>query len=246
MSVCIGTESAVDLTLGGSKTLWTVNDSSIWIIIITIQNSRCVHDCVFIILLLIFLTGMLTVWCETDNFEFLSFSDLTNNATHLYGPPIINRRDYDLLNMTSGHILFPCMKFTCSGRISRLRFMTSPELVFSTILQWPRFSLCLDRNNCIQLHFDQQPTLHDMNTNRAIYEAVVSQEVSFDSGYFLRISYPSSCRNTRNFNNISESVCRRQHVFYQTFGGYCNAIVISGARTYHPGPILPYIAIQTG
>ena len=60
---------------------------------------------------------------------------------HLYGPPV---QVADLSSDRSQLRLYPCMNFTCSGRIVKLMFVAPVEMIDDTAtvhVRWPEFGL---------------------------------------------------------------------------------------------------------
>ena len=80
------------------------------------------------------------MYTGTEFFEFPMFSELVDTAMHLYGPPV---------HSTNGapFQIYPCMNFTCPGRITKLMFVASVMHGGSNQpMLWPEYSLW--RNEC--------------------------------------------------------------------------------------------------
>ena len=191
----------------------------------------------------------------------MSFPDLISNATHLYGPPINTESSTNtLVGTAAGGILFPCMNFTCSGRITKLMFIA--PIINRTLcssVQWPQFWLLRQRHcetveQCYTSWFDMDD-IHvrlsasdqlcsPIHRNRGfgVYELDFSTNnidyYTFESGDYLGVYYPTACH---------EQTCQRQNILYQNGGGYCEANIRLHPQSDQPrDPVLPYIALETG
>ena len=192
------------------------------------------------------------VWSQ--GFELSSYSDVVNNAMHLYGSPTMGG---DFLIDDTQLRLYPCLKFTCFGRIRKLVFAAPVATDEMVAVRWPIFGFwrrCTS-NWCsweeVQ-HFDQQPRLV-YNTSNAIgvYELDLA-ETQFNNGYFIGVRQPQATED----DYIQENSIL-MNMLYQNGGGYCNAISSEaqyiGQTVYTRNstvssqvPLLLYIAIETG
>ena len=213
------------------------------------------------------------VWSQ--GFELSSYSEVVNNAMHLYGPPVpsdLSSRNMPLLISDASQVrLFPCMNFNCSGRIRKLMFV-SPVLNLdnstSTVsVGWPVFGLWRksdtwysESSQCqtdcywvevqnFSITYDQQPRLVYNTSNMVgIYELELTSSPSFQYGEILGVRLHSDSD-------------MQQSVLYQNGGGYCDATLSQvlfedWQLQHHPythtsevssqQPIVPYIAIETG
>ena len=153
----------------------------------------------------------------------------------------------DPLSTAGGHILFPCMNFSYSGRITKLMFIApTVNAASQSITQWPQFLLWRERelNEPIALNAsNEQCNVYYDNGNYGIYELdFSSNHYTFQNGDFLGVSYSGDC----------QSGCQRLNILYQNGGGYCDAVIMtlynsSGRRVNDLiGPLLPYIGLEIG
>ena len=154
-------------------------------------------------------------------FELSSHSEVVNNAMHLYGSPTMGG---DFLIDDTQLRLYPCLKFTCFGRIRKLVFVAPIATDETVAVRWPIFGLW---RRCAApwcsweevQHFDQQPRLV-YNTSNAIgvYELDLGQ-TQINDGYFIGVRQPQATEDDYTQENV-----RLLNVLYQNGGGYCNAI----------------------
>ena len=192
------------------------------------------------------------VWSQ--GFELSSYSEVVNNAMYLYGPPTMGG---DFLIDSTQLQLFPCLKFTCFGKIRKLMFVAPIATDETMTVRWPIFGLW---RRCSYYwcsweevqHFDQQPRLV-YNTSSAIgvYEVDLA-ETQFDNGYFIGVRQPQDTQD-----DYIQEKGTLLNVLYQNGGGYCNAILPEvqykwgGVYTRNSAvsrrdPLVPYITIETG
>ena len=189
-------------------------------------------------------------WPQNGGFELSSYSEVVDAAVHLYH----NRPEATSTDVNSIPFqLYPCMSFTCSERIRSLIFI-APVLNQHTL--WPEFGLWRecdrDVEGCEYPYWIEvkrlgaanlQPTLLHVNGANGIYEITFSSNNSFESGDVLGVYNPRPINGSQPIT-----------VQYQRGGGYCDAMDLITAdnqteNTYNlasVGPILPYIAIETG
>ena len=180
----------------------------------------------------------------------LSFSELTTKAVHLYGPPVSNSRQFN-----TQYQPFPCLKFTCRGKIKKLWFVARsfqdaqpPTLNFHILRKYQGPQYCSDTDspgsNCeyhqwLVLNWNrQQPCLVYGNDIVGIYETTLPTNNSFEIGDILGVDYPANAAH---------------QVLYQREGVHCDTLgkitihSFTGPIQYPPlDPVLPYIAIETG
>ena len=181
----------------------------------------------------------------------LSFSELVSKAVHLYGPPVSNNQ----FNLQ--YYLFPCLNFTCRGRIQKLWFVARRQSQFPNTRP-PQFHIlrryqgpeyCSDTgpsdSDCeyylwLTLNWNsQQPLLVYGNDTVGVYETTLMGNNSFEPGDILGVRHPTNAS---------------LQVLYQREGGYCDTLgditihLFGGHQIQYPGldPVLPYIAIETG
>ena len=174
---------------------------------------------------------------------------------HLYGPPVQVR---DLSSDRTQLRLYPCMNFTCSGKIVKLMFIAPVETDRTVTVRWPEFGLW---RKCNRSHDEgcewmevkrlttnpEEPCLVYMNESQGVgvYEIdlALNNNMIFEQGNFLgiRCSTDSSSYNIR--------------VLYQNDSGYCNALAlksqysdqqINSSNVLSRDPIIPYVAVETG
>ena len=202
------------------------------------------------------------MYCEeqSQRFDFPSPSELVNNAMHLYGPPV---QVDDLSSDRTQLRLYPCMNFTCSGRIVKLMFIAPVETDNKVTVRWPEFGLWRELCNrsygedCYwmevqRLSASQQPCLVHMNGPQTVgvYEIEFISNNTFEHGNFLGIFRPMATSNRDS---------SAMNVLYQNGGGYCDALAYRRIQWYNwwlgrsmstiyisQQPIIPYIAIETG
>ena len=202
------------------------------------------------------------MYCEgwSQRFDFPSPSELVSNAMHLYGPPV---QVADLSSDRTQIRLYPCLNFTCSGKIVKLMFIAPVETDSTVTVRWPEFGLWRKCNRSHGEHCDwmdvqrlsaiQQPCLVYMNESQTVgvYELEFTSNNTFEHGNFLGILRPMATSNSSAMN-----------VLYQNGSGYCDALafihVIQWTRhnwwwcpsisttQVDQQPIIPYIAIETG
>ena len=176
---------------------------------------------------------------------------------HLYGPPV---KMADLSNDRTQLRLYPCMNFTCSGRIVKLMFVAPVQRDSTASVRWPEFGLWRKCNrshseDCYwmevqRLSASQQPCLVYMNESQTVgvYEIEFTSNNTFEHGNILGIVRPMATSNSSAMN-----------VLYQNGGGYCNALAFRHTQWYiwqlhrfiplisvNRQPIIPYITIETG
>ena len=161
--------------------------------------------------------------------------------------------------------LYPCMNFTCSGRITKLLFVANRT--GNELNQLPRFHLlrkyhgpeycpvgsrsinATDNNipctyyQWLTLNFSvQYPRLIYTNGTFGVYEMPLSTNNSFKSNDILGVSYPGIPTTQR------EILYQREGVNCDTLGEITLHLSGGGVNfTYpHEDPVLPYIAIETG
>ena len=183
----------------------------------------------------------------------LSFSELVSKAVHLYGPPVSNSQFNNIQ-----YQLFPCLNFTCRGRIQKLWFVARRQLqfpdtrppTFHILRRYQGPEYCNDTgpsdSDCeyhlwLRLNWNtQQPLLIYGNDTVGVYETTLMANNSFERGDILGVSHPI---------NVSHQV------LYQREGCYCDTLgdIIThlfGGQIQIPyprlDPVLPYIAIETG
>ena len=212
-------------------------------------------------------------WSHCDTYEFSSYSDVLNNAMHVYGPPIppmeafytsdhTSENDYTSDQIPLEVSLYPCMKFTCPGTIDKLMFVAS-VLPRASGAEWPLFALWkrCDDDYCVNYNSPEWVEVKRFSTvtipyqrslgsrNRvAVYEVRFTDDSSFDNGQFLGVyhSVPDS-----------STPIGRMTVLHQNSGGKCDAVSTqwqespeNGHRyaydneASHHNPIIPYIAIE--
>ena len=169
---------------------------------------------------------------------------------HLYGPPV------QVADRSSDHTqlrLYPCLKFTCSGRIVKLVFVAPVEADSTVTVRWPEFGLWRKCNHSHgegcdwmkvkKLPINPEPCLVYMNESQGVgvYEIdlALNNNMIFEQGNFLGIR-----------DNI-----REMNVLYQNGGGYCDALAlmsqysdqhINFSNVLSRDPIIPYVAVETG
>ena len=86
------------------------------------------------------------IYAGTEGIELPTFSELVDNAVHLYGPPAVGARSTSFDG--TPFQVYPCMKFTCPGRITKLMFVTNVTHggSLNQPMLWPELSLW--RNEC--------------------------------------------------------------------------------------------------
>ena len=187
-----------------------------------------------------------------NTFIPLSFSELVSKAVHLYGPPVSNNQ------FNTQYHLFPCLNFTCCGRIQKLWFVARRQSQFPNTRP-PQFHIlrryqgpeyCSDTGpsdkDCeyylwLRLNWNEQlPTLVYGNDTVGVYETTLSGNNSVETGDILGVSHPANAS---------------LQVLYQREGGYCDTmgeitIHLFGGQSQiqYPrlDPVLPYIAVETG
>ena len=172
---------------------------------------------------------------------------------HLYGPPVSNSSQF-----IKQYYLFPCLNFTCRGRIQKLWFVARRESQFPDTRP-PRFLIlrkyqgpeyCSDTGpsdrDCeyylwLRLNWNsQQPLLVYGDDSVGVYETTLTANNSFERGDILGILHPI---------NVSLQVLfQREGVYCDTLGDIITHLF--GGRIQIPyareDPVLPYIAIETG
>ena len=170
---------------------------------------------------------------------------------HLYGPPVSHNQ------YNPQYHLFPCLNFTCYGRIQKLWFVAGRQSQFPDTRP-PTFHIlrryqgpenCSDtgpsKSDCeyylwLRLNWNvQQPLLIYESDTVGVYEMTLIGNNSFETGDILGVFHP-----------INSSL----QVLYQREGGYCDTLgditihLFGGGQTQYPrqDPVLPYIAIETG
>ena len=189
----------------------------------------------------------------SQSFELSSYSEVVNTAMHLYGSPLpsdLSSGDIPPLISNDSQVrLFPCMKFTCSGVITKLMFIAPVETDETVTVILPIFGLwkrtCFTPlNMCmyekiqslIPQSFQLVDNMSNASQNYGIYEIVLTSNNRFESGNILGVQLPTS-------NGTQQSTLLS--VLYQNGGGYCNAIGFTNQwRVSSQEPILPYIAIH--
>ena len=185
-------------------------------------------------------------------------SELVNNAMYLYGPPIdVDDLSGDDIQLTQLR-LYPCLNFTCSGRIVKLMFVAPVETSSTVTVRWPEFGLWRKCNlsqheTCTWIKAQTlstrqlQPSLVYMNESRTVgvYEIEFTSSSTFESGHFLGVRHRTSGFSDRALN-----------VLHQHGGGYCDALtpllssrwqeMIFNLSIRSRNSILPYVAIETG
>ena len=174
---------------------------------------------------------------------------------HLYGPPVSNSSQFN-----NQYHLFPCLNFTCRGRIQKLWFVARRQSEFPGT-RLPTFHIlrkyqgpeyCNNTNpsksDCeyylwLRLNWNvQQSLLVYGNDTVGVYETRLTANNSFERGDILGVRRP-----------INES----HQLLYQREGGHCDTLgditthLFGGRiqlpyRIPHEDPVLPYIAIETG
>ena len=172
---------------------------------------------------------------------------------HLYGPPVSNSSQFN-----RQYQLFPCLNFTCRGKIQKLWFVARRQSQFpGTRLptfhilrryQGPEYCINTDPSDSdceyylwLRLNWNsQQPLLVYGNDTVGVYETTLTVNNSFETGDILGVLHP-----------INTSL----QVLYQREGQYCDTlreitIHLFGGHFQipylHQDPVLPYIAIETG
>ena len=199
--------------------------------------------------------------------ELSAYFEVVNNAMHLYGPPVPSANIPPVISNASQVRLFPCMNFTCSGRIRKLMFV-APVLVDRrppVRVRWPTFGVWSKRDDseCQDCYwaerqivsFTQPKLVYNASNVVGIYELDLeptSSSLSFANGDILGMHhhvYPIN-DNLPNVDLMS--------IFYQNGGGYCDSIsspvvdvwsdtvYIHTSRVSKQEAIVPYIAIETG
>ena len=152
--------------------------------------------------------------------------------------------------------LYPCMNFTCRGRIVKLMFVapTQTSTTMTENIQLPMFALwtkcdtqrhhCSRHNNVIDnwvevknlsshMMLSQE---HHRNTLSNMYEITFMGDNSFENGYFLAVYHSAPDLSWQNTVNV----------LYQHGGGLCDSFFTMNGHGYvHHRSIRPYIAIET-
>ena len=186
---------------------------------------------------------------------------------HVYGPPIQPTVDY-----TSDQIplrLYPCMEFTCPGKIDKLMFVSS-VLPRATGAEWPLFALWKRCDDDYYVNYNPpawvevkrlsnytvtMPHRHSLSGRSRVhvYEVRFTGDSSFDNGHFLGVYHSESVPDS--FKPIERIAVT---VLHQNSGGNCDAVSThwqespgNGHRyayynedSSHHNPILAYIAIE--
>ena len=172
---------------------------------------------------------------------------------HLYGPPVSNSSQLNFQYQP-----FPCLNFTCRGRIQKLWFVARrqsqfpdtrpPQFYILRRYQGPEY--CSDtgpsNSDCeyyqwLRLNWNsQQSLLVYGNDTVGVYETTLTENNSFERGDILGVFHPASA----SFQ-----------VLYQRDRGYCDMYMQGNITIHlfrdqtqylHQDPVLPYIAIETG
>ena len=170
---------------------------------------------------------------------------------HLYGPPAIGIHLTSNSHSTSMDQVYPCMKFTCPGRIIKLMYVASVTHGGSNQpMAWPEFSLWRNDSteDCEYGWFKVQtlkmanpePTLVHVNGTVGVYEMMFTTNNSFESDDVLGL-----------YLNASTVPSSTLVPLYQRGGGYCDILypVMTSDNVYRAftgDPIIPYVAIETG
>ena len=169
---------------------------------------------------------------------------------HLYGPPVSNNQ------YNPQYHPFPCLNFTCRGKIQKLwfvarnesHFQNEPPPTFHILRRYQGPEYCSDTGSSdrdceyyqwLRLNWNaQQPLLIDGNDTVGVYETALMGNNSFERGDILGVFHPIGASH---------------QVLYQREGGYCDTLgdiiihLFSGQTQYpRQNPVLPYIAIETG
>ena len=170
---------------------------------------------------------------------------------HLYGPPISNSSQFN-----PQHHPFPCLNFTCHGRIQKLWFVAQRQSqfpdtrppTFHILRKYQGPEYCSDTgpsdSDCeyyqwLRLNWnEQQPILVYGNDTIGVYETILTANNSFERGDILGVLHPLGVSH---------------QVLYQSEGRYCDTlgditIHLFDGQTRYPrqSPVLPYIAIEAG
>ena len=198
------------------------------------------------------MTGM-PVWSQ--RFELSSYSEVVRNAMHLYGPPVPSDLSLSdetqippLISDNGLALIFPCMNFTCSGRIKKLIFVALDENLMDTS-RLPIFALwntTCTSGQCFWIEKQRLDTQHpqlvymsNLSQGVGVYEIVLTSNISFHHGDYLGLRRP--------FTSTQQPA-----LLYQRDGGYCNAeaLTLNNDQTRQiverQDSILPYIATETG
>ena len=123
---------------------------------------------------------------------------------HLCGPSV----HVDNLSSNGAQLrLYPCLNFTCYGKIVKLMFIAPVETYRTVTVRWPEFGLWSECNHSWgegcdwievqRLSVSQQPCLVCMNESQTVgvYEIEFTSNNTFEHGNFLRILCPmATCK----------------------------------------------------
>ena len=213
-----------------------------------------------------FMSKMTGTPAWSQGFELSSYSDVVNNAMHLYGPPVPGDIIPPLTSGIRQVRLFPCMYFTCSGTATKLMFIADSEAddhsdtgnittILSTLIFgiWRKQCSSSQSQICFWeevqkglISISQYPRL--VNSSNAVRVYELELNIRFQQSDILGI---------RHYHYYGD-VIQQRTLRYQNGGGYCDPVVYEyyteGSRRFtftsmessRDPAIVPYIAIETG
>ena len=138
---------------------------------------------------------------ETNGFQIPTLREVVSNTTMPYyidGPPIpYPPQQLDFSD--ARHLLFPFMKFTCTGTITKLAFLgwlsgSVEQFNVPRLTPWPYFSLWHQDQHWQQIYvkiagidYDQRNINRNILNNQLV-EVTLTTNITFSQGDFLGIS----------------------------------------------------------